>query len=278
MLRQDLKRGLTSWGFWVGMGAYAVFIILLILDAARYNVYATPLSAFTSICYDETNILPVVICVLPLGTAFYDEWTSKNYRMFLPRCGWRRYTCSCIGATAILGALIVGVPIAIGMGTCYMIFPEESYAELGNGFFRGMSNIDDLPFILSWFPGGGEELMNASAEKLAKAERSYSLVRVLFYFVFGACWAQLGLAVSAWLDNWATILVLPLGVFMMFTHLFSAAFVNLFGSSQLVNPISMLLLGYWDYPLWVTCVMPFVWAGIFIALFLWGIRRRKLHE
>ena len=271
MFRQDLKRGLTGWGFWVGAGAYTIFLLsLLWYQIFRNPAIGTPLQKFMGIFALENTYLPAVLCVLPLGTAFHDEWSSKYYRMLLPRSGWRNYTWKRVASTAILGGLIILIPTAIAMAVCYANFPEETLDPLVNGYFKG-TNINEFPLLRAWFPSNGG-LMEASAAQIAQAERSYSAVWLFSVFIFGACWSQLGLAVSAWQDNWALILVVPLSVFMFFESV--GDYLRLY----IIKPHKMLTFGYMDYPLWVTFAMPVIWAVAFILLYMRGMRRRRRHE
>ncbi len=270
MLRQDLKRGLTSWQFWVGISVFVAAMLLMLRECLAGINIATPMNAFDGIFFQNVVYILPIISVLPLGTVFYDEWNSQNYRLFLPRCGWKQYALKRIASTGILGALIVGIPSALLIGFCYVVFPED-FSGAANSIFKNLT-IENYPKYALWFPGGSVELMAATPERLANAERIYAVARIASLLVFGACWAQIGLAVSAWIDNWVFILVVPLGVFM------AGTFVGSWFYMPLVNTWSMATFGFGDYPLWVSYVIPLVWASIFIVFFVGGLRRRRAHE
>lgn len=102
-------------------------------------------------------------------------------------------------------------------------------------------------------------------------EALFSAAWLLRFFVFGACWSQLGLAVSAWTDEWASVLVIPLVTFV---------FINWFGE-WLHIPFMMLrgtilMEGELLFqPYWFSALLPLAWGALFILIFMLGMRRRR---
>ncbi len=268
MLMQDIKRGLTSISFWIGVLAFAVGMICFTSQDLLYGQEATPLYAFDNAFSGEIPYLPALLCVLPLGTAFYDEWNSMYYRFAISRSGWRRYTTSRILSSALLGGLIVMLPALIALLYCYIQYEPLPRDTMDSSFF-GM--LYRFPMMRMWVPYNESAIRTMSALQYARLEGWYSVAWMLRFFLFGACWAQLGLAISAWADDWAIILVSPLVLFMILEWAANRFGTPYLAARSLIAHGGELLM----YPYWVTAVLPLAWGAIVIIIFILGMRRRK---
>ena len=268
MFFQDLKRGITSWAFWAAGMIFALCIICMVMLFTPVGEGAeTPLNAFSACFLGEIAYLPALLCVLPLGTVFYDEWKSQYYRFAISRIGWRRFAFSRIATTAILGGVIVLLPTLVGMLYCYARFknipgPRDS---------TFLSYMCKFPIMQPWISGGIARYQTLDPLQIANIEKSYAVAWILRFFVLGACWAQLGLSISAWVDNWAAVLMLPLVLFMLIDWLANWLGQPYLSTRGMIDHVGGLLLK----PYWVTAVLPIFWAALFVCIFMMGIRRRK---
>ena len=269
MFRQDLKRGFTSWAFWLGAGIFAISMIYMCTQfAVAGEAACTPLSGFEGAFYAEMMFFPALLSVLPLGTCFYDEFNSHFYRFSVPRLGWRRFMVKRILSSALLGGLVVMLPVLATLLFCYQHFQIIPTGIRAATFFDVNC---EFPMLHAWVPGGLAQVETFTPMDHVRMEALFSAAWLLRFFVFGACWSQLGLAVSAWTDEWASVLVIPLVTFV---------FINWFGE-WLHIPFMMLrgtilMEGELLFqPYWFSALLPLAWGALFILIFMLGMRRRR---
>ena len=265
MVLQDLKRGLGNWTLWLGIVVYTAILVMMMGPYTLGAIGSSPVLIFGWLLAGELAFLPSLLCVLPLSTAFYDEWTSLYYRFAVSRLGWKRYGIERVVSTAILGGFSIMLPLTFCMLACYLNFPEANATE---HVFKM-----DFPLYRSWLPGGPAQMNTLSQGQILRLERWLALVWLLRLFTFGACWSQLGLAVSAWVDDWALVQVIPFVVFALTDWIASNAGLHFLDCSSLIG-----LGGLAFYPLWVSFVVPLCWGIIFVTLFILGLRRRRARE
>ncbi len=268
MFLQDLKRGLTSISFWIGIVIFAGSISLVAIGADQQY---TPLAAYHSSFLGQIAYMPSLLCVLPLGTTFYDEWNSLFYRYSISRVGWAKYIRNRIFSSAILGGLIVMVSSFTALLFCYTYFTVIPNDAAQDAFFPLMAQD---PIMKLWLPGGIEQIIAFSPMDHVRLEALYGLSWMLNLFLFGACWSQLGLAVSAWADDWALILVFPFVFFILMEWASMQFGLPLLSTKGIVCQFGELIY----YPYWILPMLSIVWGGLFIAFFILGMRRRRRDE
>jgi hypothetical protein len=126
LLLADLKRALTSWGFWggaVGMaGAVVIAAFSSFLNIGKPGV-AMPVgfheTALLGALSSDTVLLAVpVFCALPFTAAFVDDCKSGYIKFFVQRSGKGAYVASKAAATAFSG----GLALFMGVAICYALF------------------------------------------------------------------------------------------------------------------------------------------------------------
>lgn len=269
MFRQDLKRGLTSWGFWLGTVVFASSLILITLAFTPSGDGAeTPLNVFSAAFMGQIAYLPPLLCVLPLGTVFYDEWSSRFYRLSVSRVGWQHYTLKRVLSGAVLGGLGVMLPACIALFFCYSRFQVIPTSPHASTFFGMMYK---FPLMRCWVPWQPAAIAAFTPMQHVRAEALYALAWLGNLFLFGACWAQLGLAVSAWADDWAMVLVAPFVIFMFLNWIGSRLQIPWLTLRDVIAQSGEIL----NYPYWMLQAVPFIWGLLFVLVFMMGMRRRK---
>lgn len=266
MLKRDLQRGFNSWAFWLGMLTFGCGLVAMAIPYQHVVDGSSPVFVYGMLFTNVLLLLPALLCVLPLGTAFFDEWNSQYYRLAISRLGWVRYGYNRVASTAIIGGLSVMLPATVALFACYTFVPENGAT---NTLFANM----DYPMYRSWMPGGPAQAAAMPGGQVLLLERWFAVVWMLRLFLFGACWSQLGLAVSAWVDDWALTLVIPFATYIAVNGITSR-----YGPGFLDCKSMIGLGGLVNYPMWVSLAVPLGWGLLFIALFIWGIRRRIAHE
>lgn len=172
----DLKRAILSKTFLLGMGG----MVLCLLFASFSDMHRTLFSEFpyvsmrhhegvllTSLSSDLVLLVAPILAAVPYTFAFVDDEKSGYLKSFLPRTSVTRYVlgkelgCALSGGLALAG----GIWIAFGLlGLIYL--PHEVYAE-----YVVQPHLGEIAF------------------------------RALLFFLQGACWALVGMLLSALSGN-----------------------------------------------------------------------------
>jgi len=188
ILRSDIKRALTSWGFFAGIigmiliiliGA-SVVILPVIQQGAGEGLAAgfharTLLMALSS---DVMLLCAPILCALPYTAAFVDDYKSGYLKEYLPRSGKERYIKGKVAATALSG----GLCLFIGIIAAYILFalvfmPMELAPKI------------QTAAIL--------EEMDRAADIAQPSLFAVILGRASIFFLFGSLWSLVGALLSS---------------------------------------------------------------------------------
>ena len=131
----DLKRALTSWGFWAGAMGMAVAVVigaftsfLGIGKAGATMPMGFHETALLGALSSDTVLLVVpVLSALPFTASVVDDCKSGYVKYYLQRSGKGAYVASKTAATALSGGLALFAGIAVAYVVFLLVFsPAES--------------------------------------------------------------------------------------------------------------------------------------------------------
>lgn len=263
MLLVDMRRAFGGWAVWGG--ALLLFVVLVM--PVVMGIQVVDLASMNAVITFEVGLgtsgavfLAPVLCCLPMGVSFCDDYVTGFGRAVIQRTGIHRYLMGRIFSTAFSGGFTLFLGIVLYIGFCLLVFTGSGSSD------PNLANELDMirSFgVYSWLPGGlvaGYWLMAAYG---------------LQYFLWGAVWAVAGLAISALVTNRYAALALPfISVIILW---------NLFGKLRLFYLVPYTYL----YPLvfgeaffssyWELLLGFGVQMVLFGGIFLLVGRRRLLH-
>jgi hypothetical protein len=196
ILRSDIKRALTSWGFWAGSAGMVVAILIgasgailpIIQEGPReglmYGFHAeTLLSALSS---DVMLLCVPILCALPYTAAFIEDYKSGYIKEYLPRAGKKQYLKGKVVSTALSGGLV----LFVGIMAAYLVFalvftPMELAPNAGQEAIQGeeISEESDVS------PAEG---MDAGPDMGQQSFFMDILGRAFVFFLCGSLWSLTG--------------------------------------------------------------------------------------
>jgi hypothetical protein len=260
MILVDMRRAFGSWTVWVGALLLFVALAIPVADNIFTGSDLSYLNAidrflFTFIASGGGFLAPV-LCCLPMGVSFSDDYLTGFGWMTVQRIGIRRYLLGRILSTALSGGFTLFLGVVLHIAFCFIVF-------------TGDPNIDpNLASYLdahrswgaySWLPEG----VNAGYWLM--------LAYGLQYFLWGAVWAVAGLAFSALVVNRYAALALPFIVVITLWYLFGRLRLLYLSSYSYLHPYGIFS------SLWHLLIGYGVQLALFSSLFLLAGRRRLLH-
>lgn len=122
----DMKRALSSWGFWFGVAGMAVAIIIGAFDSflnigkagVTIPVGFHETALLGALSSDTVLLVVPILCALPYTSSFVDDLKSGYIKYYLQRSGRREYVAAKAAATALSGGLV----LFTGIAAAYVIF------------------------------------------------------------------------------------------------------------------------------------------------------------
>ena len=134
----ELKRALSSLGFWVGMtgsviaGFWGGFEFMKIAKGSMETFGEISVQAAYNAMYSNLFMMVIpILCTLPFATSFVDELNSRFIRGYLPRAGRKRYLISKSAATALSGGISVFGGLIILLLIYTILFPPSGVEQAG---------------------------------------------------------------------------------------------------------------------------------------------------
>ncbi|MGI6704864.1 MAG: hypothetical protein ACOX6S_00905 [Clostridia bacterium] len=258
MLLADMKRAFSGWPVWGG--ALILFGALVLPVVADIFTGSNPASmnaidrfALGLVATGAYFVAPV-LCCLPMGISFCDDYITGFGRMIMQRAGIYRYLVSRILSAAFSGGFTMFLGMVLFMGFCLLVFTNSNDPNL-----EGTLEWYRSSGAYSWLPDGyaaGYWLMVAYG---------------LQFFLWGAVWAVAGLVISALVVNRYASMALPYIFANALWFLFGRLSLYHFAPFSYLNPVS-LFSSYWEVPMGL-CIQMI----LFSSLFLWLGRRRLLY-
>lgn len=265
ILKIDLKRAFLNWPVWVG----AVLIFLFLLSRLYEDISRAFATNFTQMV-DSSLImfkyalhtsgavyLFPILCVIPLGTAFCDDYETGFYKLNLLRASPNRYLLSKSLITSLSGAFTLWLGVAFLGIFCYLFFPLLNLVKDAQTL-----NFEKQFHFLAWLP------QNNSTTIL------YMLFYSLLTFLYGLTWSTVGLIASTVMPNRYVTMASPFILYITIMFITQALKINIVDPSQYLTP------GYAVgalHPLAIISRILTIWA-ILCGIFLILGRRRLFHE
>ena len=197
MLLTDLRRAFGGWTVWVGA---LLLFVTLVMPVAMDIFRSDPASLnavdrfFLAFAASGAPFLAPVLCCLPMGVSFCDDYVTGFGRLVIQRTGIKRYLMSRILSAAFSGGCTMFLGMALYIGFCFLVFTGSASSDpnLAN-YLEAIRSFN----VFTWLPEGfaaGYWLMAAYW---------------LQYTLWGAVWAVAGLAISALVTNRYASLALP---------------------------------------------------------------------
>ena len=115
IIKSDIKRALTSWGFWAGSAGMIIAILIgaseAIVPVIQKGIGEGLPEGFhaqtllTALSSDIMLLSVPILCALPFTSAFVDDYKSGFIKQYLPRSGRGSYIKGKLVATGISGGL-----------------------------------------------------------------------------------------------------------------------------------------------------------------------------
>ena len=139
-LSSDIKRALTSRGFWIGIAGFVLVIVLssleTVINLVRNNM---PLEngyhaqfVMSALVSDWVTLTIPIVCALPFTTAFVDDIKSGFIKQYLHRAGVSGYIRGKLVACCLSGGLVLFIGIFIVYGLSALVLtPMELTLRAG---------------------------------------------------------------------------------------------------------------------------------------------------
>ena len=154
ILYTDIKRALTSWGFWTCAAGMALTLVISaggsIMNLGRPGSVLLP-GAYEGILADALSsdlvLLAVpILCAIVYTSSFVDDVASGCIKFYMPRCGTRPYIVARTVSTALSGGLALFAGIAVAYLVFYAVFaPFEKMPAP-----EDMAALSATPLSLFW--------------------------------------------------------------------------------------------------------------------------------
>lgn len=128
IIKSDIKRALTSWGFWAGSAGMIIAILIgaseAIVPVIQKGIGEGLPEGFhaqtllTALSSDIMLLSVPILCALPFTSAFVDDYKSGFIKQYLPRSGRGSYIKGKLVATGISG----GLTLFLGIMFMYFVF------------------------------------------------------------------------------------------------------------------------------------------------------------
>lgn len=169
-------------------------------------------------------LLPIIAC-LPYATSFFLERKNGSFKNLLIRMNWKKYLWTKISVNAILGGIIVTIPIIIHSIFLFLVFSKEKIE-------------------LTLYPSG------AFSHIFIQNTILYIIIYIGIIFAFGVAFACLGLALSNFAKNvvWAMMgsftvfLVSSIAMIAVGLHLYAPYIVANFYSYKASKSIHLIIV------------------------------------
>lgn len=202
--RQDIKRAFGGKGFWLSIVLLtAVFVRAIWLNTnfdggvgmEEILTNAMALSGFTPFA----AIFPVLV----YSTPFCEEYHSGYLKMILTRMGWKSYGFWRMLSTGLAGGISMAIPFAVVSGIACRY---GTYGLADSGYYAGTRVQQGLELY-----GDGYVLVG----------------KVILGFMFGCCWALVGMAFAVWAGNRYVALLAPFVLYeVLWIALFNVPYMN----------------------------------------------------
>jgi len=261
MLLTDMRRAFGGWAVWGG--ALLLFLTLVTMSANEILHGSDPASMnaverfLTGLIPTGAPFLAPVICCLPMGVSFCDDYVTGFGRTIVQRTGIYRYLFGRILSTAFSGGFTLLFGMVLYIVLCFLVFTGNGRTDPN---LANVLNMYRSYGVYSWLPDGlvaGYWLMAAYG---------------LQYFLCGAVWAVAGLAISALVVNRYAALALPYISIITLWFLFGRLRLFLFNPYSYLHPYG--LLSSFGVLLLGIGVQMVLFGGIFLLV---G-KRRLLYE
>jgi hypothetical protein len=247
LLKEDLKRAFFSYPYLIAL--------TLVLGSLIYGLYPdwdAPNAGFvyhfrTAYASGFTSILALLaplLVTIPFVSSYAVDRESGFLKYLLLRTDRSRYAFSKLIANALAGGSVLFLALTL--------------------LFFG---------LYFWFPGSSVDYVNpggAFHSVYFESEVAYVWVLIGLSFLFGATYATLGLAASAWVKNKFFGMVFPFFVYLVPGFLFPALSLDRFEPSTTYDPSSNI----YTTPLAIF-VQIFLLMGIGVISFYVGMMRKE---
>lgn len=202
--KEDIKRAFCGKGFWLSIVLLTMIFVRAIWLNTNFDgdigmeeilTNAMALSGFTPFA--------AIFPVLGYSTTFCEEYHSGYLRMVLTRVGWKTYGFWRMLSTGLAGGISMAIPFAIVSGIAYRY---GTHGLAASGYYAGTQ----VQLGLELYGDG------------------YVLVgKVVLGFMFGFCWALVGMAFAVWAGNRYVALLAPFVLYeMLWVALFNVPYMN----------------------------------------------------
>lgn len=245
MLKEEFKRAFSGWRFLLTCAVTFVGAILGILElglpwgtlgnTAEYPFIHNAFDGFIyGACYWVLPILATVIAVLPFADSLISDRSSGYVSFILSRASFKKYIKSKFFANLLAGGLGLSIPLVIIYIIINIFYPRGflPVPEPGEFWSGSISPYAALPGPMGNFYRVKPDL--------------YVFFLIVLFFIFGAVYATLGLALSLFVHNRYVALATPFILSQIASFLF-----DVFGKSQLAT-ISTLIPFVYGRTTWLS--------------------------
>ena len=244
--KADFKRAVTNKGLIISILLLSIIFIHAIrvnvnfeVDVSTYEIIvdAMALSGFTPFA--------AIFPVMGYSVAFCEEYHSGYLKMMTSRMDWKRYGVIRMVTTGITGGTAIALPFAM---VCIIGYLSGTHGMPDSGLYAGTR----MQYYLENYGDG------------------YILVgKVILGFLFGACWALVGMAFAVWFCNRYVALLAP---FILYEVLWILLY-----KYPVINPIYLIRGDDLNsYPL--SGLMEIVYLLIAVVITWLGLKRRMYNE
>lgn len=207
VLREDIRRIMTSKRFYLTLIAGLTLILRPLFDISRYWSKYSPMELL-SIPLGLSDFTPfaVVFCVLPFAESFCEDLNSGYHSHIILRKGSRRYAAQRCISVALSGGMVMSSIMAITIVFCLCAAKQSVM-------------IEDLSFMNNtmWARTGILQIWNGNL---------LYLIRVFVAFIFGCVWALVGLTISIFIPNRYVTLIAPFVLYQFLWFLLGELPIN----------------------------------------------------
>lgn len=229
MLLGEIKRILSRPIFYITL-IVGMFIINrpLLEGMCAGTMGAGSISQYLSIPFAMSDFTPfaALFCTLPFADSFCEDYNTGYYRLVIHRSGTNKYAFLRCFSVAFSGGIVMSGIILATIIICALLSDMPDTPETVD-FMRNSI----------WFRSGIIFVMNGLP---------YSIMRVLFAFIFGNVWSLIGLVLSAILPNKYITVIAPFVIYQCLWFVLDETKWNpvylLRGDSNYIPSISFVIM------------------------------------